>query len=197
MANKEQGITLAFRSSAEAANSFKEIVEKHGYTMSELFRQFMEYTVKTGEIPKFAGSKDADKELSIEEKQDRYVDQLIRSTFPGISEKRKSPEDSLIDDLYGIQKTENMSGEDLRDWGSKWGLPNSLTLSTLAELRDCGMFTTNPWYGEYEYELKDDDTEKREDFLDLMECRDNLTHNINKVAHKMHVRSMKYLMANR
>ena len=202
--SNDNSVVKSFRTSEEQFNQANEIFKKEGFSFSEVVRLLFEATIKEGHIPRILNSKERESEFDNARMREDYITSILNM---GISNRNKenvnkSAEDKLLDALFGKEKTASeMSNAELREWAAKWGLPDNLAVSTLEDLYKCGLFISDPWVGDFEYDICPE-TYSGSEIIDknlmnalvIMKFKDNLNNNLEKVKHKMLVSATKELI---
>lgn len=197
-------VTKTFRAPAAQFDAANALFNKEGYTFSGAVRLLLDATIREGRIPRCLkpDTKKVDRDSSEAVIEPFIADILSPITGDSSSTPSITPEERLFNALCGYDRvTSDMTDAELREWASRCGLPDDLSISTISELRDSGLFPSDPWAGEYVYRTEpansfDSDTPdpalKRT--MELMLLRDNLSHNIDMVKHRLKINAVKALM---
>ena len=99
----------------------------------------------------------------------------------------------LLDCIFGTEKqASDMSNAALRDWASSWGLPETLSIATLADLYESKLFGQDPWDGVYDRALPADGDFSSETVV--MICKENLKQNLQHIMTDLEIKSMTKLL---
>lgn len=148
-----------------------EILKEHDTNFSEVVRMLMQEIVDTGEVP------------SIVLPHDDSISAVER----------------LFTAIFGPQDAKHMDSKQLREWANKTGLP-SLSTPTLAELFDSGLFSKDPYEGEYTAlypgEIGTMDTTNIDNRINTNALYiEQIRANSNKVAEKLKLNAIRYICA--
>lgn len=139
----EKDTTLQLRVSSETLDAAKEIYESEGKSASQAVREFLEETVAQGKTPiRHALSESEQAYKTMLRKEERAIDSICGTVTPrkasdgGI----QTPEEMLLTAIFGDGTASELTDKQLRYWGKSVGLPESLSLTVLSELHDCGLF---------------------------------------------------------
>lgn len=181
----DENITVikSYRVDSGTLKKVNTILARDGVTISEAIRMYLKKIVENDGLPRGLISNTNDIDYASNDGQGQYIDNIIHEAFPDDTTGKL-----LLDGVLGAKNSEDVSDSELRNWAAKWGLPDGLSITTLAELRDCGLYTSNPWIGVYDTD--DDCTE----LVDILTVRENLSQNIENVSNKMHIAAVKNLM---
>ena len=196
----DNSIVKSIRISGEQFEQANDIFKREGFSFSEAVKIFLEATIREGRVPRSLSTRAMENKLDDAKMRDDYVSDILSSVLPQKSES-SSNEKRLVAAIFGHEHASDMSNAELREWASKWGLPDSLSVATLADLYECDLFTEDPWHGEYDYECMPATNagskqldEHLSNAMTLMKFRDNLNNNLEQMKHKMHVAATKTLM---
>lgn len=192
---KEESVVKSFRTTEEQFNRANEIFLREGFSFPEVIRLLFEATVREGRIPRGLGTREMEKKADAARNRDDYISSILDAAVPGFCKNSaKTAEELLLDTIFGRKgHASDMSNAELRDWGSRWGLPDTLSAATLADLYDSGFLGTDPWRGDYDYEMECEPG-CQENMAALMKFRDNLDDNIRQLSHRMRINAVKVLM---
>lgn len=117
---------------------------KKGLSFSEAVRLFLEQTAERKRLP-FRPSSGTGKGISASdaEAEARFVSNML-----GLG--NGNAEERLLHMIFGEEKAEDLSDEQLEEWAMRTGLPENMDPATLAELYDRGVFEKNPYRGSFE-----------------------------------------------
>lgn len=127
----DKDTTIQLRVSSEMAERARKVFEREGRTISEAVRGFLEESIRQGKSairPKRSTSEDSYREML--RKEEECLDTICMPEYKRMN-KPKADEECTAEDL---------SDTELMEWAGSIGLPETLTLSTLADLYDCGVF---------------------------------------------------------
>lgn len=191
--------TKTIRISGEQYDRMTEILRKEGFTFSDAVRMLMDTTVKEGRIPRAVMEEEDESAEDQAKEREAYVDALLYDGGFGGSDPRI---ERLKKAIFGAEASEDMSAGQLREWGANWGLPEGLSVATLADLYDHSDLTENPCFGKLNAAIKPmtrtgkketpDDT--LETTLCIMEQTENLRMNLEEVKNKMYTRAVKLIL---
>ncbi len=193
-------IVKSIRVSGEQFEQANDIFKKEGFTFSEAVKLLLEATIREGRVPRSLSTRDMEDKLDDARMRDDYVSDILGTVFPQVTG-AVSTEKRLLAAMFGHEHASDMSNAELREWAAKWGLPDSLSVATIADLYECELFTKDPWQGEFNYECMPAvsvGSKKIDEHLaqsmTLMKFRDNLNNNLEIMKHKMQVAATKTLM---
>lgn len=179
-----------------------EIFKKEGFSFAEVIRLVCEATVKEDRIPRGLSTKELETKLDESQMRESYIDSILG--MAGIVSKHDrglTAEERLLKSIFNENKaSSDMSNREVREWAKKWGLPDDLSVATLADLHDCGLFPEDPWSGDYTtniYPVKAGSREPDEtmqNVMIIMAMQNNLTDNLEKVKKKLQAKAVNYLM---
>ena len=143
MAKETKDTTLQLRVSSDTLKKARDVFEQEGKTISKAVRAYLEETVRLGKTPFRVELDEKEQEFNTMSRVEEYAMDNIVGTefFPTRS--GKSAEERLHESIFGTGLAKDMEDSELRAWGSSVGLPEGLSLTTLAELHDCGLFPDN------------------------------------------------------
>lgn len=194
--NKDGSVVKSFRTTEEQFSRANEIFLKEGFNFSEAIRLLFEATIREGRIPRGLGTKETESRMDAARHRDEYINSIISRAVPGLleGEEDKTAEERLLETIFGKkEKACEMSNAGLRDWAAKWGLPDILSVSTLADLYDSNFLGQDPWLGDYDYDMECEPG-CQENMTALIKIRDNLDDNITQLARRMKIGAIKTLM---
>lgn len=118
-----------------------EIFADEGLTFSGGVRLILEETIRNGKIPFRPDQKVAKEAKNLKMRNDE-MDFLQRCLGIGKSSKQR-----LLEAVFGetIASSNDLTDDELREWGKKTGLPKNLSLTTLSELFDNNVFPKDLW----------------------------------------------------
>ena len=126
---------------SELSQAVDEVLEKLNLSFSEAVRIFLDEMVKTGKLPfRPTMSEEAKDKIAQRKKESDYVDSIL-----GIN--KRTAEERLLQTLFDEVPGDAMSDGQLLEWGKDTGLPSGLTISTLEDLYNSGLFARHPWWG--------------------------------------------------
>ena len=191
---KDDSVVKSFRTTEEQFEQANEIFRKEGFNFSEVIRLLFEATIKEGRIPRGLSTRDMEEQLDAAKRRDNYISSILDKAFPNFDKDYASMEERLLACILGKEKGAcDMSNAELRDWADKWGFPDNLSVATLADLHDCGFFAKDPWFGEYDYRVVNDNSDMA-DMIVTHLFEENLKDNISQIARKMQIKAVKTLM---
>lgn len=200
---KDESIVKSFRISSEQFEKANEIFRKEGFSFSEVIRLVCDATIREGRIPRGLSTKEIEPKLDSSQARENYIDSILQ--MAGIvPEKMRNltVEERLLKTIFHEdQDSSEMSNSEIREWGEKWGLPDNLSVATLAELRDSEVLPRDPWTGAYDANimpakhcgLNEVDEDLRNAMV-VMEFENNLRDNLEQAKRKLEIKAVKYLM---
>lgn len=191
---KDESVVKSFRTTEEQFARANEIFHKEGFSFSEAIRLLFEATIREGQIPRCLSTRDMEDRQDAARKRDEYISGILDTAIPNFDGKFASAEERLLACIFGQkQNASDMSNAELREWAGKWGLPDNLSIATLADLYDCGFFAKDPWFGEYKYHA-DNGSDEMKDAAVVHRFEMNLMDNLSQLKRSMQVRAVKFLM---
>lgn len=191
---KDDSVVKSFRTTEEQFEQANEIFRKEGFNFSEVIRLLFDATIKEGRIPRGLSTRDMEDQLDAAKQRDDYIGSILNMAIPNFNENYASAEEKLLSCIFGKEQDAcNMSNAELRDWADKWGLPDNLSIATLADLYDCGLFVKDPWFGDYNYSVEYED-DSITDIAVIHRFEENLKDNISQMARKMQIKAVNTLM---
>lgn len=149
----------------DLAEKAKAVLDGCGLTFSEAVRMFLNETVKAGKLPFRPSQEGTDaKLLAMRKREEAFVGCILG--------KNDGAEERLLKAIFGQEKATDMTDDQLRDWANMTGLPKTLSITTIEDLFDSGLFARNPWSGNLSVDIDEDDPA----FLSLLTMTQ--THNI-------------------
>lgn len=192
---KDDSVVKSFRTTEEQFSQANEIFRKEGFSFSEVIRLLFEATIRDGRIPRSLSTRDMESAADTAQRRDNYVNRILDMVVPDKSDGHITAEERLLNTIFGKPESANdMTNEDLRDWACKWGLPDNLSVATLADLHDCGLFKENPWFGDYTYPI-DYDHDQYGEMMVNIRYEQNIRDNMEQVKHRMQVKAVNYMMS--
>ena len=186
-------IIKSFRTDEEQFAQANEIYKSEGFSFSEVIRLLLEATIREGRIPRALSTKDVEVVSDKSAYREEYVDSILDMALPNPKYKGLSTEERLLRTIFGGNlEAKSMTNNALREWGDKWGFPDNLSVATLADLHDCGLFPEDPWFGDYDYAIEDNS--QNEDMMVILKFRENVRSNLEKVKHTLELKAVKTLM---
>ncbi len=199
--SKEESVVKSFRIPEGQFEQANEIFKKEGFSLSEVIRLVCDATIREGRIPRALSTKEMETKLDAAQKRESFIDSVLGMAGV-VPEKQRglTIEERLLKTIFGEKcDAADLSNGELREWSKKWGLPDNLAISTLADLHDCGLFTESPWRGAYAANITPvlPFSEKTDDALQnavtVMEFENNIKDNLEQIKRQMQIRSIKYL----
>lgn len=189
---KDGSVMKSLRVPEELFNEANGIFRREGFSFSEAVRLLLEATVREERVPRGLVTKNTEELSDKAAHREAYVDSILNTVLPNPDYKGLSAEEQLLQQIFGEpEEAKDMSNARLREWGDKWGLPDNLSVATLADLHDSGLFGDDPWFGDYDYQVEENDDEN---VIVLMKFRDNIRDNLEKVSKKLLCKAIKTLM---
>ncbi len=196
--SKDDSIVKSFRTTEEQFNKANDIFQKEGFSISEVIRILLEATIREGHIPRGLSTREMEPALDDAKFMESYIDDILM--IAGIqppADQGRTAEERLLQKIFPERCGSNgLSNAFLREWAASWGFPDGLSIATLAELHDCGMFKESPWYGIYDADIRPegrDDTPLASALI-TMEFQNNIMDNLEQVKREMQARAVKHLM---
>lgn len=198
---KDESIVKSFRIAEDQFDQANDIFQREGFSVSEVIRILFEATIREGRIPRGLSTREMEPELDDAKAREQYIDEVL--AMAGIRKENpdgSSPEQRVLDLIFHKHvKSDDMPSRLVREWAKQWGLPDSLSLATLCELHDCGLFPEDPWYGDYNADISPTDAcggtdEHLADAMIMMEFQNNLADHLEQVKRKLQIKAVKYLM---
>lgn len=191
---KDDSVVKSFRTTEEQFSQANEIFRKEGFSFSEVIRLLFEATIREGRIPRSLSTRDMESAADTAQRRENYVNRVLDMVAPDKSDGHITAEERLLNCIFGKPESANdMTNENLRDWAGKWGLPDNLSVATLADLHDCGLFKENPWFGDYDYPI-DYGTGQFGELMASIRYKQNICDNMEHVKHQMQVKAVNYMM---
>lgn len=194
---KDNSVVKSFRTTEEQFSRANEIFLREGFNFSEVIRLLLDATIREDRIPRGLSTREMEDQMDAARHRDDYINSIINTAVPGFCDSPdsgKTAEERLLDTIFGRKDhASEMSNAELRDWGSKWGLPDTLSTATLADLYDSGFLGTDPWSGDYDYDMECEPG-CQENMAALVKLRDNLEDNLSQLVRKMRISAVKTLM---
>lgn len=191
---KDDSVVKSFRTTEEQFSQASEIFRKEGFSFSEVIRLLFEATIREGRIPRSLSTRDMESAADTAQRRENYVNRILDMVIPDKSDGHITAEERLLNTIFGRPESANdMTNENLRDWAAKWGLPENLSIATLADLHDCGLFKENPWFGDYDYPI-DYSTGQFGELMASIRYEQNIRDNMEQVKYQMQVRAVNYMM---
>ena len=159
-------------------------------SFSEGVRLFLTEVVKQQKLPFRPSQGSEDNLIEAREKENAYLDQILGTGL--------SAEERLKRAIFGPENGAEMSDEQLKDWASGVGLPDSLSASTLEELFDSGLFPQNAFTGDVSVDLFSNELEDSaadENILTFAHI-ENIRSNLDKVADKLKAKAISSYLQN-
>lgn len=190
----EESIVKSFRTSEGLFTEANEIFKKEGFSFSEVIRLLLEATVREERIPRALSTRDMENNVDKAKSRNEYIDGILDSVLPP-DKCKYTAEKRILQCIFGDEPeaSKDMSNASLREWGDKWGLPDNLSIATLADLYDSDFLSHDPWDGSYTYKIDTPD-QHFNDVAVFMKMRDNLDENLEKVKTAMRIKAIKVLM---
>ena len=202
---KDESIVKSFRIPERQFEQANEIFKKEGFSFSEVIRLMCDAAIREGRIPRGLSTKEIEPKLDSSQARENYIDGVLQ--MAGIVPKKMqdiSPKERLLKALFEENRSSSeLSNREIREWGEKWGLPDELSIGTLAELRDLEVLPRDPWDGAYKADIQpakycgNGETEIDENLqnaLVIMKFGANLRDNLEQVRRKLETKAMKYLL---
>lgn len=191
---KDDSVVKSFRTTEEQFSQANEIFRKEGFSFSEVIRLLLEATIRDGRIPRSLSTRDMESVADTAQRRDCYVNRILNMVAPDKSDEHLTAEERLLNCIFGKPESANdMTNEGLRDWAAKWGFPENLSVATLADLHDCGLFKDNPWFGDYDYPI-DYSQGQFGELMASIRYEQNIRDNMEQVKHQMQVKAVNYMM---
>lgn len=198
--SKDESVVKSFRVNEGLFNQANEIIKAEGFAFSEVVRLLLEATIKEGRIPRSLSTKEMEETMDAAQNRNAYIDHLLDSVLPYSSESQSkyTAENNLLRSIFGEEdESKYKSNAELRKWADQWGLPDNLSVATLAELYDCGLFSKNPWLdGSFDCDEIFHEDLSMMTVMELMTKKENLEENLEKMKHDLYVRAVKTLIEN-
>ena len=117
------------------------IFAEDGLSFSGGVRLMLEETIRSGKIPFRPDQKAANEMKKLETRKEEM--EFLNNCL-GLG---KTDEQRLFDAIFGkqVKSSKDLDDDELREWGKKTGLPDTLSLTTLGELFDNGVFPKDLW----------------------------------------------------
>lgn len=191
---KDDSVVKSFRTTEEQFEQANEIFRKEGFNFSEVIRLLFDATIREGRIPRSLSTRDMENQLDVAKHREDYISSVLDMAIPNFDGNYSSAEERLLACIFGKeqQNASDKSNAALREWANKWGLPDNLSVATLADLYDCGFFAKDPWFGEYDYSIDYDAGVA--DAAVIHKFEENLKDNISQIARRMRIKAVKTLM---
>lgn len=199
---KDESVVKSFRISGDQFEKANEIFKKEGFSLSEVIRLVCDATIREGRIPRGLSTKEMEPKLDDSQTREAYIDSILGMVgVVPVKNRGLSPEARLMKTLFNEGETSSdMSNSELREWAEKWGLPDELSIATLAELHDSDIFKGEPWDGEYDAWIEPvkpcsaEPYNALKDALIIVEMQNNIKSNWEKIKNKCQVKAIRYVM---
>lgn len=188
---KDDSIVKSFRVPEFMFEQANEIFKKEGFSLSEVIRVLFQATIREGRVPRGLSTREMETQSDAAKMRDDYMKDMLSAAIPSLN--KNSVEERLLDTIFGKeQAASEMSNAVLREWASTWGLPDTLSIATLADLYESKMFGEDPWGGIYDNALPYNHEFSPETVL--MISKENLRQNLKNIISGMEVKSMTKLL---
>lgn len=188
---KDDSIVKSFRVPESMFEQANDIFKKEGFSLSEVIRILFQATIREGRVPRGLSTREMEVKSDAAKTRENYMNSILAKAIPNFD--GKTTESKLLDCIFGTEKqASDMSNAALRDWASSWGLPETLSVATLADLYESKLFGQDPWDGAYDDALPDDGNFTPETVVLI--CKENLKQNLQHVMTELEIKSMKKLL---
>lgn len=148
---------VQIRVSSETLNNAKSIFEAEGKSASQAIREFLEETVLQGKTPiRHALSQEEQDYKNMLRKEERAVNNICGLTFVAGHKPGETAEKALLRVIFGEGDAKDLTDGALKHWGKSVGLPETLSLTALSELYDCGLFPKDVLDLDAAYQVRSD-----------------------------------------
>ena len=193
---KDDSVVKSFRTTEEQFAQANEIFLKEGFNFSEVIRLLFDATIREGRVPRGLSTRDMEDQLDAAKHREAYINSILDRAIPNFSDSTNnvSAEERLLTCIFGKKQNAcDMDNSELRDWADKWGLPDNLSVATLADLYDSGFLVKDPWFGVYDYDIDYADNDAT-DLAVIHKFEENLKDNLSQLTRKMQIKAVKTLM---
>lgn len=187
---KDDSVVKSFRVPESMFDQVNDILKKEGFSLSEVIRILFQAMIREGRIPRGLSTREIEVQSDAAKMRTDYMQSILNKAIPDLD--GKSMENRLLECIFGKDETASeMSNASLRDWAATWGLPDTLSVATLADLYESGMFGKNPWDGVYDAVLPDTGFSSEEM---LLVSKENLKQNLQHIMSELEIKSMTKLL---
>lgn len=188
---KDDSIVKSFRVPESMFEQANDIFKKEGFSLSEVIRILFQATIREGRVPRGLSTREMEVKSDAAKTRENYMNSILAKAIPNFD--GKTTESKLLDCIFGTEKqASDMSNAALRDWASSWGLPETLSIATLADLYESKLFGQDPWDGVYDRALPADGDFSSETVV--MICKENLKQNLQHIMTDLEIKSMTKLL---
>ena len=188
---KDDSIVKSFRVPESMFEQANEIFKKEGFSLSEVIRVLFQATIREGRVPRGMSTREMETQSDAAKVREDYMNDMLTTAIPSLN--KNSIENRILDAIFGKeQAVSEMSNADLREWASTWGLPDTLSIATLADLYESEMFEEDPWGGIYDAALLSNHEFSPETVLLI--SKENLKRNLQTIMSDMEVKSITKLL---
>lgn len=188
---KDDSIVKSFRVPESMFEQANDIFKKEGFSLSEVIRILFQATIREGRVPRGLSNREMEVKSDAAKTRENYMNSILAKAIPNFD--GKTTESKLLDCIFGTEKqASDMSNAALRDWASSWGLPETLSIATLADLYESKLFGPDPWDGVYDKALPDDGNFSTETVVLI--CKENLKQNLQHIMTDLEIKSMTKLL---
>lgn len=188
---KDDSIVKSFRVPESMFEQANDIFKKEGFSLSEVIRILFQATIREGRVPRGLSTREMEVKSDAAKTRENYMNSILAKAIPNFD--GKTTESKLLDCIFGTEKqASDMSNAALRDWASSWGLPETLSIATLADLYESKLFGQDPWDGVYDRALPADCDFSSETVV--MICKENLKQNLQHIMTDLEIKSMTKLL---
>ena len=188
---KDDSIVKSFRVPESMFEQANDIFKKEGFSLSEVIRILFQATIREGRVPRGLSTREMEVKSDAAKTRENYMNSILAKAIPNFD--GKTTESKLLDCIFGTEKqASDMSNAALRDWASSWGLPETLSIATLADLYESKLFGQDPGDGVYDRALLADGDCSSETVV--MICKENLKQNLQHIMTDLEIKSMTKLL---
>lgn len=192
--SNEESVVKSIRVQQELLDRANVVFAEEGLSFSEAIRVFLAKVVDAGRIPRILNDEEISKKADAAKKRTAYIDDALNAVIPHYDDDRPSAADRILNAIFGRSgNSDDVSDEDLLDWGRQYGFSDKLSPAALAELYDCGDYSNDPWFSPYSYETAYDSDEVVELAISHR-MEENLKDNLEQVKRTMQIRALSYLL---
>lgn len=199
MKKTNYGVMRHVRVAEDQYDAAMEVLKKEGFTFSDAVRMLLATIIKEKRLPRALSTKEDEALADESAVRENYIDRLIKSA----GFERGNAEEELYKVIFGPENVSEMKNSDLREWAQSVGLPDELSIGTIADLFDNWYMPKNPFSGKIDArpnpawahgkgEKVTIDSAVQCTLL-MMEDQENLRMNLNEMRDKMLAKGIKYL----
>lgn len=188
---KDDSIVKSFRVPEFMFEQANEIFKKEGFSLSEVIRILFQATIKEGRVPRGLSTREMETQSDAAQIRESYMNGILSKAIPNFD--GKTVENRLLDCIFGKEtQVSDMSNASLREWADNWGLPDTLSIATLADLYESKLFGQDPWDGAYDEALPSNGNFSPETVVLI--SKENLKQNLQCIMTELEIKSTTKLL---